>query len=92
MEDLGGPAEEGLYLEEILAALDREFPEGYYTQMAAAWLLAELYVTYPVRTDKALETLKLDAFTRKKAVQKIRESRIPDDEVKAYLKEKYAGI
>lgn len=92
LADLQGPEEKGPYLEPILAALDREFPEGYYAQMAAAWLLAELYVTYPVRTDRALEELRLDDLTRKKAVQKIRESRIPSDEVKAYLKEKYASI
>lgn len=90
MADLRAPEEKGLYTERILHALDREFSEGYYAQMAAAWLLAELYVVCPARTDRALAELKLDAFTRKKAVQKIRESRIPDAEVKAYLKEKYA--
>ena len=56
-------------------------------QTAAAWLLAELFVTYPARAVRALQELKLDVFTRKKAVQKIRESRIPDREVKAFLKE-----
>lgn len=86
MEELNGPEEEGLYLERILSVLDREFPEGYYTQMAAAWLLAELFVVYPVRILRALQELHLDAFTRKKAVQKIRESLIPDKEVKDYLK------
>lgn len=86
MEDLQGAEEKGLYLEPILHALDREFTEGYYAQMAAAWLLAELYVTYPVRTTRALEELKLDAFTRKKAIQKIRESKIPDNEAKDFLK------
>lgn len=77
---------QGLYLEEILRALDREFPEGYYTQMAAAWLIAELFVVYPARTYRALRELRLDAFTRRKAVQKIRESLIPDKEVKEHLK------
>lgn len=88
MEDLKGEEEKGRYLEQILQALDREFAEGYYAQMAAAWLIAELFVTYPVRTMRGLQELHLDAFTRKKAVQKIRESRIPDKEVKEYLKEK----
>lgn len=87
MEDLQKEEEQGTYLEKILGVLDREFTEGYYAQMAAAWLLAELFVTYPVRTLRALKTLRLDPFTRKKAVQKIRESRIPDDQVKAYLKD-----
>lgn len=88
MEDLRGSEEEGLYLERILGTLNREFSEGYYAQMAAAWLLAELFVTYPARTFDAFSMLRLDDFTRKKAVQKIRESRIPDGAVKDYLKNK----
>ena len=72
--------------------LDREFTQGYYAQMAAAWLLAELFVVYPVRTLRGLLELRLDVFTRKKAFQKIRESRIPDGEVKVYIKELADGI
>ena len=87
MEDLQRTEEKSPYLEPILNILNREFPEGYYVQTAAAWLLAELFVTYPARAVRALHELKLDVFTRKKAVQKIRESRIPDREVKAFLKE-----
>lgn len=89
MEELRGEEEKSAYLEPILQVLDREFTEGYYAQMAAAWLLAELFVTYPVRTIRALGELHLDAFTRKKALQKIRESRIPSLEVKEYLKGLY---
>lgn len=89
MADLQGKEEEGRYLERILKVLDREFTEGYYAQMAAAWLIAELFVTYPARTMRGLREFHLDAFTRKKAVQKIRESRIPDKEVKEYLKALY---
>ena len=91
MADLQGQEEKGRCLERIFKALDREFTEGYYAQMAAAWLIAELFVTYPVRTLRGLRELHLDDFTRKKAVQKIRESRIPDKEVKAYLREMYPG-
>lgn len=86
MADLQGEEETGPYLERIFQTLDREFTEGYYAQMAAAWLLAELFVTCPVRTVRGLRELRLDAFTRKKAIQKIRESRIPDDEVREYIK------
>ena len=87
MLDFQGPEEESPYLERILKVLDRRFTEGYYAQMAAAWLIAELFVTYPVRTMRGLKELGLDAFTRKKAIQKIRESRIPEQAVKDYLKE-----
>lgn len=89
MEDLQREEEKGRYSEPIFKVLDREFTEGYYAQMAAAWLIAELFVTYPARTLRGLEELHLDAFTRKKAVQKIRESRIPDSGVREYLKETY---
>lgn len=92
MADLKGREESGRYLEPILKVLDREFQEGYYAQMAAAWLLAELFVVYPVRTTRGLKELHLDKFTKKKALQKIRESRIPDQEVKAYIKEMAYGI
>ena len=88
MTDLQNEEETAPYLERILQTLDREFTEGYYVQMAAAWLIAELFVTYPVRTMRGLLELHLDEFTRKKAVQKIRESRIPDREVKDYLKQR----
>ncbi len=86
MADLDGCDEKGAYTERIFHALDRAFPEGYYAQMAAAWLLAELFVTYPAETARKLENLQLDPFTRRKAVQKIRESRIPDDAVKVHLR------
>lgn len=92
MADLKGEEESGKYLEPILKVLDREFSEGYYAQMAAAWLLAELFVVYPVRTVRGLKELHLDKFTKKKALQKIRESRISDQEVKAYIKEMAYGI
>lgn len=92
MEDLKKEEEKGRYLEPILGVLDREFTEGYYAQMAAAWLLTELFVVYPVRTLRGLRELRLDEETRKKALQKIRESRIPDADVKRYVKELANGI
>lgn len=91
-KDLKGEEEKGRYLERILKVLDREFTQGYYAQMGAAWLLAELFVVYPVRTLRGLLELRLDTFTKKKAFQKIRESRILDGEVKKYIKELADGI
>jgi len=86
LADLENMEEEGPFLNRIFHTLDRELTEGYYAQMAAAWLIAEMFVVYPSRTKRALENLHLDSFTKKKAIQKIRESRIPDDEVKDLLK------
>jgi len=76
----------GEYIERILHALNREFMQGYYTQMAAAWALAEAFCTFPYKTMNTLEHCKMDNFTYKKSIQKICESRIPSDEVKKMLR------
>lgn len=75
------------YLEKILGALDREFSQGYYAQMAAAWLMAEAFVCFPYETNQALAGgCKLDTWTYNKAIQKICESLNPDQDVKKYVK------
>lgn len=75
------------YLEKILAALDREFYQGYYAQMAAAWLMAEAFVCFPYESTRMLSDIcHMDTWTYNKALQKIRESRNPDPEVKEYMK------
>ena len=76
----------GEYIERILHALNREFTQGYYTQMAAAWAMAEAFCTFPYKTMNTLEHCKMDKFTYKKTIQKICESRIPSDEVKKMLR------
>ncbi len=75
------------YLERILATLDREFCQGYYAQMAAAWLMAETFVCFPYESTQMLsKECHMDAWTYNKALQKIRESLNPDPEVKEYVK------
>jgi len=76
----------GEYIERILDALNCEFTQGYYTQMAAAWTMAEAFCTFPYKTMKKLECSEMDDFTYKKTLQKICESRIPSDEVKKIIK------
>ncbi|MBO5459923.1 MAG: DNA alkylation repair protein, partial [Lachnospira sp.] len=78
--------EKGLYTEQILKCLDRNFLQGYYAQMAAAWLAAECFVTFPHRTMVFLRDCGMDNFTYNKALSKICESRIPSDEVKQLIK------
>lgn len=77
----------GKYLDEIFSLVNRDFSgNGYYTQMAAGWLLAECFVTFPRRTWEYLtdkNNLKLDAVSYKKAINKICESLTPDKGVKA---------
>lgn len=75
------------YLEKILATLNRSFSQGYYAQMAAAWLLAETFVCFPYETRQTLiNDCQMDNWTYNKALQKIRESLNPDREVKEYVK------
>lgn len=76
-----------IYLERILAVLNREYTQGYYARMAAAWTLAETFVTFPYETIQMLShDCKLDKWTYNKALQKICESKNPDTEVKKVIK------
>lgn len=78
--------EKGLFMERVLAAADREFSEGYYASMAAAWLIAEAFCIFPYHTMQLLKNNHLDKDTYNKAIQKIVESRIPEDDVKDNLR------
>lgn len=92
MADLGGEAENkerdrvSGYLTGIFEVINRPFEEGYYAHMAAAWLLAESFCCFPALTDAFLRTCSLDNATYNKALQKIVESKIPDAEVKDYIR------
>lgn len=81
----------GRYIDEILKIADRDFAkEGYYTQMAAGWLLAECFVTYPAKVYEFLcdkDNLKLDTISYRKAVNKICESLTPEKEVKLKVRQ-----
>ena len=82
---------EGMYIDDILKLVNRDYTKnGYYTQMAAGWLLAECFVTFPQRTWEYLtdsDNMKLDRVSYKKAIRKICESLTPEKEVKAKVKE-----
>lgn len=78
--------EPGMFISRILEALNREFTEGYYASMAAAWLLAECFCVYPYHTMEFMKENALDKVTFHKGIQKIMESRIPTDEVKEMLR------
>lgn len=75
------------YLERILQVLNRPYTQGYYAQMAAAWTTAEAFVTFPYETMQMLEgNCQMDDWTYNKALQKICESKNPDEEVKGYIR------
>lgn len=90
MADLKKAEEEkkraGKYLFLILDTVNRVYEEGYYAHMAAAWLVAESFCCFPATTDRFLRACRLDSATYNKALQKIMESKIPNEEVKGYIR------
>lgn len=66
--------EQGMYIDKILLLVNRDFSsKGYYTQMAAGWLLAECFVTFPLDTWRYLtdkENMKLDNVSYQKSNKK----------------------
>lgn len=82
--------DKGKYTDKILELVNRDFSEnGYYTQMAAGWLIAEMFVVYPKSVWDFLmdkENNKIDGVSYKKAIRKICESKIPSKELKEYIK------
>lgn len=86
LEDLEKESQRGLFEERIINVLNRKFYEGYYAQMAAAWTIAEMFVTFPKTTYQLLLHNGIDDETFHKAIRKICESRIPSDKVKEMVK------
>lgn len=90
LRDLKGEVNEkksaGKYLEMILEKVNRPFTEGYYAHMAAAWLIAESFCCFPAITVRFLKNCRLDDATYNKALQKIIESKIPEEDVKVYIR------
>lgn len=76
----------GAFSTRILQTLNRPYEQGYYAMMAAAWLTAECFVTFPHETYTFLLNNQMDRVTYNKALQKICESRTPSDEVKQLIK------
>ena len=70
------------YLGEALAELERVDHDSYYVKMAVAWALSMFYLEFPKETGAFLADCRLDDFTYHKALQKIRESRRADREMK----------
>lgn len=91
LSDLDKDEEKGCYIEKILKLVNRDYEKnGYYTCMAAGWLVAEAFVVFPktvydflVNKDKN----KMDNISYRKAIRKICESKNPSDDVKKKIKE-----
>ena len=62
-------------VDRVFAALRNVKHDGYYVKMALAWLYATAAVNFFEKTLAELENRQIDAWTRNKAYQKMRESR-----------------
>ena len=76
------------YIDRVIKVLDGLNTDDYYSQMGVAWAIATLIGKYP---QKGLDYLQsdnchLDEPTRKKSLQKIRESFRVSDEIKQAIK------
>lgn len=63
------------HVDQVFAALRNITHDGYYVKMALAWLYATAAVQFFELTLAELENGHIDTWTRKKAYQKMRESR-----------------
>lgn len=72
-------------LKDILETVDNIKLDKYYINMAQAWLICELYISYPEEIEKYLKNNHLSKFTHNKAISKIRESFRVSQSQKDYL-------
>ena len=74
------------YLNKIFDLIDEITLDKYYVNMAASWLLAEMYIKYPLETKEYLERTKVNNFIFNKAISKICDSYRVDEKEKIKLK------
>ena len=80
------------HINQVFAALRNVKHDGYYVKMALAWLYATAAVNFFELTLAELENGQIDAWTRNKAYQKMRESqRFTPEEQAVILKKKKAS-
>lgn len=75
-------------IDQVFAVLRRIKHDGYYVKMALAWLYATTAVHFFDLTLAELENEHIDAWTRNKAYQKMRESRRFTPEQQAVISKK----
>lgn len=86
ISDLDMEGQKGMFEDRIINVLDKQFTQGYYSMMAAAWTTAEMFTTYPRSTYRLLLNNKMDNETYNKSIRKICESLIPSKEVKSIVR------
>lgn len=80
------------YLDRIFSSIDQISSNHYYVNMGEAWLLAEMFVKFPMETESYLEKSKVNDFTMNKTISKIRDSyRVSKEKKEEALKWKRKG-
>lgn len=74
------------YMKPIFKAFDVIDHDDYYVKMAVAWAIASWYTKFPEETMIYLKDNALDKFTYNKALQKITESRLIDQDQKIIIR------
>ena len=79
------------HIDQVFAALQNVRHDGYYVKMALAWLYATAAVHFFELTLAELENGYIDAWTRNKAYQKMRESRRFTPEEQRIIRQQKGG-
>ena len=79
------------HIDQVFAALRNVKHDGYYVKMALAWLYATSAVHFFELTLAELENGHIDAWTRNKAYQKMRESRRFTPEQQRIIRQQKGG-
>ncbi|RKV97718.1 MAG: DNA alkylation repair protein [Candidatus Saccharimonas sp.] len=79
------------HIDQVFAALRNVKHDGYYVKMALAWLYATAAVHFFELTLAELENEHIDAWTRNKAYQKMRESRRFTPEEQRIIRQQKGG-
>ncbi len=79
------------HIDQVFAALRNVKHDGYYVKMALAWLYATTAVHFFDLTLAELENEHIDAWTRNKAYQKMRESRRFTPEQQRIIRQQKGG-
>ena len=78
-------------IDRVFAALRNVRHDGYYVKMGLAWLYATAAVNFFELTLAELESGHIDAWTRNKAYQKMRESRRFTPEEQRIIRQQKGG-
>ena len=79
------------HIDQVFAALQNVRHDGYYVKMGLAWLYATAAVNFFELTLAELESRHIDAWTRNKAYQKMRESRRFTPEQQRIIRQQKGG-